>query len=121
MHALIVAAHGSRRQASNQEVQAMGALIAEKAANRYQQVATAFLELAEPSIEDALRASAAAGATHITLVPYLLAAGRHVVEDIPAAVENVREHLHGIDVSIAPHIGASPLMADLVLACADAP
>jgi sirohydrochlorin ferrochelatase len=119
MHALVLAAHGSRRQSSNEEVKALAQTIAGQCRDRYPFVNAGFLELAQPSIPDALRACAEAGATRITLVPYLLAAGRHVVEDIPGEVDSVREELAGVEMTITAHIGASALMTALVLSCAD--
>lgn len=119
MHTLIIAAHGSRRQASNDEVQALSARIRETAAaGTFARVETAFLELAEPSIPAMLETCIRDGATAVTLVPYFLAGGRHVVEDIPGIVAKVAKHHPEVRIRIAPHIGVSPVMPDLVLATA---
>jgi sirohydrochlorin ferrochelatase len=119
MHALIIAAHGSRRAASNQEVHAVAERLARLAGERYPICRAGFLELAEPSIADAIRQAAQDGATQVSVVPYLLAAGRHVVEDIPAAVAEAQAQLPGLDIALSGHIGQSPKLLEVLLDCAD--
>ena len=118
MHALLIAAHGSRRAASNHEVEQLAEVVAAQAGDRYGYYGAAFLELAEPSIEAGLRQCAEVGATRVTLVPYFLAAGRHVAEDIPDIVVRMRKELPGVAIDLAPHLGATLLLASVVLACA---
>lgn len=115
MRSLLIVAHGSRRAASNDEVRALTEQVAEQAGDRYQQVACAFLELAEPSIPEGLAALIDAGSTDVTVVPYFLSAGRHVVKDIPEEVAKV-EKPDGVSVRIAPYLGQSSAMAGLLLA-----
>ncbi len=118
MHALLLVAHGSRRQASNQEVEALTQRIAASGGHRFGLYATAFLELASPTIEEGLRHCLTNGAKKITLVPYFLAAGTHVVNDIPAIIEKMAEELAGVEVEVEPHVGQSPLMEELILSLA---
>lgn len=118
MRSLLIVAHGSRRAASNDEVRALAERVAGQAGDSYQQIACAFLELAEPSIPDGLAALIAGGSTDITVVPYFLSAGRHVAEDIPCEVAKV-EAPAGVTVRIAPYLGQSSAMAGLLLAQGD--
>jgi sirohydrochlorin ferrochelatase len=114
MKALLIVAHGSRRAESNDEVRRLARLVAERAATQYDKVDCAFLELAEPLIPAGVEALAGMGADDITVVPYFLSAGRHVVEDIPAEV--ARAILpDGVNVRIAPYVGESETMVDLLL------
>jgi sirohydrochlorin ferrochelatase len=78
-----------------------------------------FLEIAETLIPDGVRACVDDGATDITVVPYFLNSGRHVVEDIPNIVNDCRELYPHITISIAPHIGASQSIVDLVITSAN--
>ena len=55
MHALLLIAHGSRREASNQEVRELAARLERIAGDRFGRVIPAFLELAEPDIPDRRR------------------------------------------------------------------
>lgn len=68
-----------------------------------------FVELQSPSISDALRASAAAGATQVTLVPLLLFAAGHRKHDIPAAVDEVVSHHPHLVVTTLDPIGVDPV------------
>jgi sirohydrochlorin ferrochelatase len=114
MKTMLVVAHGSRRAESNDEVRALATRLHAQARD-FDAVSCAFLELAEPSIPDGLRYAIAAGASEVVVVPYFLSAGRHVVTDIPQAVDVVRaEHPH-IAITLAPYLGAVPGLADLIL------
>jgi sirohydrochlorin ferrochelatase len=114
MKALVLVAHGSRRQASNEEVIALSGVIAREMKDAYPIVEAGFLELAEPSIPDALDRCVSQGATDICVVPYFLSAGRHVHEDIPGEVDKARVKHANIPMNILTHIGGSPQMKDLI-------
>ena len=116
MKALLVVAHGSRRAESNDEVRQLTARLERQADGAYGHVRSAFLELAEPSIPDGLRAAVRAGACEVVVLPYFLSAGRHVVKDIPAAVDSVRREYPDIKITLAPYLGASTGLVELLLA-----
>ena len=120
MKTLLVVAHGSRRAESNQEVvslvegmQAQHHGSSEQAG--FDHFAAAFLELAEPSIGDAINACVEKGCRQITVLPYFLSAGRHVVEDIPREVALAAKQHSGIDLCVTDHIGAIRAMPRLLL------
>ena len=121
MQALVLIAHGSRRQASNEEVEQLASRLRDVASDRYPIIATGFLELASPTIPEAIESCIAAGATKVVVVPYFLAAGRHVVEDIPAFVDPVAEQHPHVQIRIADHIGLSDAMINVILDSASAP
>ncbi len=114
MQALLVIAHGSRRQGSNEEVKRLTATLAAQLAADYPIVECGFLELAAPLIPEAIGRCVEQGATSIRIVPYFLAAGRHVIEDIPGIVEETAPHYPDVAIDIAPHIGAAKLMSTLI-------
>ncbi|HXH04330.1 MAG TPA: CbiX/SirB N-terminal domain-containing protein [Candidatus Competibacteraceae bacterium] len=119
MKALLLVAHGSRREESNDEVRRLATRLAERAATRYPLVRCAFLELAEPSIPDGIEACIRAGAREVVVLPYFLSAGNHVVEDIPALVAaKSREH-PGVTLRIAPYLGTAAPIPELLLELAD--
>jgi len=116
MKTLLIVAHGSRRESSNEEVQLLARRIREGGVLEFDDVRAAFLEIAAPSIPDALAACAADGAREIVVLPYFLAAGRHVATDIPDQVDPfARVHPH-IRISVAPHLGASRLLPQAIAA-----
>ena len=115
MLALVLIAHGSRRQASNQEVLDLAMRLRQPAGDRYQLIKAGFLEIAEPSIPEAIETCIQSGATCIVVVPYFLAAGRHVAEDIPHIVKPVAEQHPQVTIRISEHIGMSDSMTRLIL------
>lgn len=119
MKTLLIIAHGSRRETSNQEVRALAERVRGVPTLGFDRVATGFLELAEPSVPSALEQCIAKGASEIAVFPYFLAAGRHVVTDIPAAVAPVRERYPWVQIELLPHLGAATGMAELISATAD--
>lgn len=115
---LFIIAHGSRRQASNDEVRRLGARVAQLQAPGVDHVEVAFLELAEPSIPEGLARCAALGASEIIVFPYFLAAGTHVALDIPEAVAAFQQARPEISVCLTPHLGASDALPLAILGVA---
>ncbi|MFI9331757.1 sirohydrochlorin chelatase [Kitasatospora sp. NPDC052868] len=100
---LLAVAHGSRDQ---QGVAATGALLARVRALRPElRVRCCFLDLAQPSLPQALAEPADAG-EEVVLVPLLLGAGYHLRVDIPTALTEA-----GATARLAPALGPHPLLA----------
>jgi len=114
MKALVLVAHGSRRQASNDEVRALSVKIAHEMGHDFPIVKTGFLELAEPLIPEAIEHCIKQGATDVCVVPYFLSAGRHVQEDVPAEVHKAQVSNTHISMEVLPHIGGSDMMLNLI-------
>jgi sirohydrochlorin ferrochelatase len=114
MKSLLLVAHGSRRQASNDEVRALIRRL-RAAAGSFDHLDCAFLELAEPSIPDGLRQAIAKGASEVVVLPYFLSAGRHVMTDIPAEIEPVRKAYPSVDIFLAPYLGAAEGVVGLLM------
>lgn len=106
MHALLLVSHGSRRQQSNEEVDKLAENISAHLNGSYEVIHSAFLEIARPSIPEGIDKCASLGAETITVLPYFLAAGRHVAEDIPSIVNDARKKYPNITFKISRHIGA---------------
>ena len=115
MKALLLVAHGSRRKQSNDEVVFLADKLRMNCAQQYNIVNTAFLELAEVLIPDGIKQCVNEGASTIIVLPYFLNSGRHVVEDIPNIINGLTAKYPDTNISIASHLGASPLMVDLLL------
>ena len=121
MRALLLVAHGSRRKQSNDEVVLLARKLKSNSDQQYKIVNAAFLELADVLIPDGIKQCVSEGATSITVLPYFLNSGRHVVEDIPNIINDCITLYPDINITLAPHLGASPLMMDLLTASADTP
>ena len=72
--ALILAAHGSRLESSNQEVGGLAQRLQTLVADDYA-VSHAFLEMARPSIDEAIDSAVAAEHKSIFVLPYFLVSG----------------------------------------------
>ncbi len=115
MKALLLVAHGSRREASNEEVRELTERVAGMAGERFGLVSCAFLELAGPSIPDGIQHCIDAGADEVLLLPYFLSAGRHVSEDIPAQVRLKQQEHPQVAIRVASYLGSAPGVFDLLL------
>ncbi|WP_298715819.1 CbiX/SirB N-terminal domain-containing protein [uncultured Oceanisphaera sp.] len=112
MKGFILVAHGSRRAAANEEIAAFAQSLTATMAGRFELMTHAFWELAEPALDQAIDQQIAAGAKDITLFPYFLAEGRHVVNDLPSVVVQKREQYPDVNLTLLPHLGALPGFAD---------
>lgn len=114
MKTLLLVAHGSRRQRSNDEVMELAEKLKTECAEHYEIVQAAFLELADILIADGIENCVRDGARQITILPYFLNSGRHVTEDIPHDVDGTRPKFPNVEIQIAPHIGATTAMIDML-------
>lgn len=114
MKCLLLVAHGSRVAASNEEVCRIAKALESAVSDRYQRVEAAFLEISRPSIEEAAAAVVDAGADSIVVLPYFLAAGKHVSRDIPAIVQSCRIAHPSIEIRIADYLGSLPGLVELL-------
>jgi len=119
MKALLLIAHGSRRKQSNDEVVKIAERLRQNCSAQYPIIHAGFLELAETLIPDGIKQCIDDGATSIIVLPYFLNSGRHVVEDIPTIVNETQPHYPDVDIKIAPHLGDSPLMLELLVTSAN--
>ena len=118
MHALLLIAHGSRRDASNVEVRELAARLEQIAGDHFSCVIPAFLEQADPDIPAGIELCAKAGATTVTAVPYFLSAGRHVANDIPAELEKAARHHQALTIHLSDYLGKHEYITELLLSLA---
>ena len=112
--------HGSKLPFNKEIVEGVAATIASKHTDVV--VKVGFMNMNEPSIEDALASFAGTGVTTIAAVPVFLASGIHITKDIPKILgleegsEKTSVHLDGNDVTIVygKPLGGDELIADLV-------
>ena len=71
-------------------------------------VRLAFLEFMAPSLPEAGAELAAAGCTHLAVLPMFLGAGGHVRKDLPALVQALRDRHPGLNVQLLGAIGEQP-------------
>ncbi|MFO0011667.1 MAG: sirohydrochlorin chelatase [Planctomycetota bacterium] len=98
--AILVVGHGTRKAAGADQLRQLVESMRQQAPGA--PLFESFLELAEPSIEEALERVAASGLRRVKVVPVLLFAAGHAKSDIPDAVAAAASKL-GIEV-----LGQSP-------------
>lgn len=114
MRALVIVAHGSRREASNEEVILLSETLRTRLSEQYPLLNTGFLELAKPSIPDSIIECIEKGATEVNVLPYFLSAGRHVQEDVPNEINKVKALYPQITINRLSYIGGIPQLLDLL-------
>lgn len=115
MKCLVIVAHGSRRQASNEEVEVLANKVAQRLPGGFGGVKVAFLELASPSIEAAIDSCYEEGASELLVLPYFLSEGTHVAKDVPSEVAKAMDKWPDKKIEIVPHIGSLDSMTDLII------
>ena len=116
---VILVAHGSRSGEANASIAELARGLGERLGLP---VSPAYLELAEPTIPAAIRASALAQPSRIVIVPFFLAPGMHVRRDLVAILDAARRE-YGIPIELADFFGAHPgvprLLVDITQAAVD--
>jgi sirohydrochlorin cobaltochelatase len=111
--AVILLDHGSREPEANAQLEAIAQLVAARMPGR--QIACAHLSLAAPTLAQAARDCVAAGVCEVTVVPCFIAAGRHVREDLPRLVAELRAAHPGVAFRLAAALGAHPALAEALV------
>ncbi|GHP07538.1 hypothetical protein PPROV_000628000 [Pycnococcus provasolii] len=110
--AVVIVDHGSRVASANESLADVVQLYKERTGTNV--VEMAHMELAEPTIDDAVARCVEQGATTVVVFPYFLSRGRHVREDIPRLVEQARSNHPNVNVILAEPLGLEPRLADVI-------
>jgi sirohydrochlorin ferrochelatase len=111
--ALIIMAHGSRAEAANDEFRVLVERVAERG-HDYVAVSPCFLELARPSLLEALQRIEHQPVTRVLVYPLFFNSGKHVGRDIPAQVEEARARHPHLRIELLDYFGRADELADLV-------
>jgi sirohydrochlorin ferrochelatase len=104
--------HGSRRDEANALVETLALDLAERVDSV---VKAAHMQIAQPSLEQAIHACVAEGAAEITVLPFFLAPGRHLIEDVPAQATAAAARHRGVVVRVAEPLGGHPALIEILL------
>ena len=107
--AVVLAGHGSRREKSNEQVRTLAADLEGRLGLP---VDAGFLELAEPSIDDAIGALAPS-VSDVTVLPLSLFAASHVKADVPLVVRRARAE-YDVALHNGKHLGVHPAIVELL-------
>ncbi|MEI6233391.1 MAG: CbiX/SirB N-terminal domain-containing protein [Planctomycetota bacterium] len=111
---IIIVDHGSKREESNQMLERVATLFAERFNSKHEIVEPAHMELAEPSIATAYAKCIERGAARIVVLPFFLGPGKHWTQDIPRLTAEAAEKFPESHWHIAPTLGIDDLIFELL-------
>jgi sirohydrochlorin ferrochelatase len=114
MKGILIVDHGSRLSDANDMLREMADLIQSMAGSDVV-VRYAHMELAEPDIPQGFAECVRAGATDVTVFPYMLSPGRHSTSDIPRMVAEAARAFPGVSFYVTPAFGLHEKLAQVVL------
>ena len=109
---IVLFAHGSRDERWRAPVEAVARRVA--ALDPSARVACAYLELVAPDLRTAAAELIAGGAGAIRVVPLFLGMGKHLREDLPRLLDELRAAHPGVAFSLANAVGEEPEVIDLL-------
>lgn len=113
MKAVLLIAHGSRRDAANQDLVKLAEMLRKR--GLFPIIEISYLELAEPTIPEAAARCVEAGAHEVLMLPYFLSAGVHVQNDLEQFRSEFSARYPETGFRLCSHLGLHPLMLEIVL------
>ncbi len=111
--AIVLVDHGSRRAEANAVLDEIAVRLRRRRPDCL--VEPAHMELASPTLGEAIDACVAAGASEIVVHPYFLVPGRHSTRDIPTLVREATRRHPGVAVRVSEPLGVHDALLDVVL------
>ena len=108
---MLLVAHGTRDPLGIEQVLTASRQVASLVPDII--VETCFLELAEPTIAEAVDRAVDRGVRRLTVSPLLLLAAGHIKRDIPLAVADAARRHAGLEIRHAPHLGCHEHVLEL--------
>ncbi|OWF66232.1 cobalamin biosynthesis protein CbiX [Polynucleobacter hirudinilacicola] len=103
MKAIILFGHGARDSRWREPFDRLAALWQEQ--HTHTPIELAFLEMMQPSLEEAVRALSAKGANDVIVVPVFFGQGGHLRNDFPALLEECRDKFPGVQLRSTSAVG----------------
>jgi sirohydrochlorin cobaltochelatase len=114
----LVIAHGSRDKKANQAF--FDFLKSFREVFTGKKVEGAFLELARPSVLEAIYQAITGGSEEIFILPLMFFEGRHVKQDIPRFIQEAKARYPEVDFHYAGPLAGHPMLLKLLKAKAQA-
>ncbi len=111
-HGLILFAHGSRDARWREPIEAVATRVAELAPGLG--VRCAYLELVAPDLSAAATDLIAGGARSICVLPLFLGIGKHLRDDLPRLVAQLRASHPEVHFGLQGAVGEAPELIDLL-------
>ncbi|MTI82041.1 MAG: hypothetical protein FH758_14425 [Firmicutes bacterium] len=112
--AVVLLAHGSRRQEGNIQVEDMVKQIQQQD-TKERKYTVGFLEFAHPTPDEGVKELIDFGAEKIIVVPLFLIAGKHVWRDIPDLVQQQKEIYPEVEFVLTNHLGENKKLIKIII------
>ena len=109
---VVIVAHGSRVAEANEAVFLLARDMQRRLGSA--DIETAMFSLGEPDVPTVVARLYERGCRDIVMLPFFLAPGKHVAEDIPAIIRECRARHEGLSIDLLDAVGVSPRFADVV-------
>lgn len=113
--ALIIAAHGSRKKESSEEVAILAQRVSQRVKGSFDIVEHAFLQFAEPLLETKIDELVKKGAKKIVIFPFFIASGSHILSDIPALVKKAGATHETVEFHVTRHLGKIEAIEEVII------
>jgi sirohydrochlorin cobaltochelatase len=110
---IVLFAHGSREREWARPFEALARAVSQKT---NAQVELAFLELMQPSLDEAIAALARHGVASIRIVPVFLGRGGHISDDLPRLVARAQEKHPHVAIRVEAPIGEQSAVLEAIAA-----
>ena len=111
--AIVLFAHGSRDREWSRPLEHLADTLRKKVGGP---VELAYLELMQPSLDEAIAALARDGVNSVRVVPVFLGQGAHVKEDLPKLVAAAQRKHAALTIKLEPAIGEQPSVIEAIAA-----
>jgi len=112
MNGTLILAHGSKRTETERILNSLTQKVKEKTGENL--IFPAYLQFSEQNLEAGIDYLVNKGARKIKVIPMFIFDGVHVTEDIPNAINEVREKYPGIEIKMSRHLGDDDRIADII-------
>lgn len=111
--AIVLFGHGARDVRWREPFDRLAALW--KARYPSTAVELAFLELMQPSLEEAIATQVSAGATEVVVVPVFFGQGGHLRNDFPVLLSACQEKFPSVTLSATPAVGEDDAVLQAII------
>lgn len=117
MTGILILAHGSRQSETENTLQKIIEMVKEelKSGLNTNLIEYAFLQFSANNLETGLKKLVDRGVTEIKVIPYFLFAGIHILEDIPAEIDEFLKEYPNVKISFGQTLVADKRLAQIVV------
>ncbi len=113
MNGILILAHGSKRQETEEILNSLTAKVMEKSGESL--VYPAYLQFSGQNLEKGIDYLVAQGATDIKIIPMFLFDGIHVTQDIPEELDGIKAKHPGVRIRMSRHLGDDDRIAEIIV------